>query len=66
MVGIPEEGWPDSIKAIRDVLPLDPSGLTILGTEAAGDLDLPLGPWAEAATKTKARAAKAENQPAAA
>jgi len=41
------------------VLPLAPEGLTVLGTDAAGDKALPLGPFAAAAAKTADRAQQA-------
>jgi len=57
--GKPLTEWPEEARVIEGVLPISINGIVILGTEAAGDLDLPLGPWAEAAEKTRARAAKA-------
>ena len=44
---------------IENVLPLSIDGIVILGTEVPCGLDLPLGPCAEAAVKTRARAVKA-------
>lgn len=40
-------------------MPIAHAGLSVLGTEAAGEYALPLGPWAEAAAETRKRAAKA-------
>ena len=45
------EEWPEDARALGEVLPIAPTGLTILGTEAAGELGLPLGPWAAATAK---------------
>ena len=55
----PLEQWPPEAQALQELLPVSPEGITILGTEGAGEHALPLGPWAEAAAETRARAAKA-------
>ena len=59
LAGKPVAEWPAEARVIEGVLPISINGIVLLGTEAAGDLDLPLGPWAEAAEKTRARASKA-------
>ena len=55
----PVEQWPLEAQALQELLPISPEGLTVLGTEAAGEHALPLGPWSAAAAETRARAAKA-------
>jgi hypothetical protein len=59
LAGTALNDWPPEAKALADVLPLAPEGLIVLGTDAAGDHALPLGPFAAAAEKTRERAAQA-------
>ena len=59
LAGIPADEWPAHAQHLGDLLPLSPEGLTILGTEAAGEYALPLGPWAAAAAETRSRANRA-------
>ena len=59
MAAQPLEQWPPEAQSLQDLLPISPEGPTVLGTEAAGEHALPLGPWAAAAAETRARAAKA-------
>ena len=59
LAAVPEEAWPEAARALAEVLPIAHVGLTVLGTEAAGNHALPLGPRADAATETRKRAAGA-------
>ena len=59
LAAVPVEQWPAAAQSLRQLLPISPEGLTVLGTEAAGEHALPLGPWSAAAEETRARAAKA-------
>ena len=51
--------WPAAARALEHILPLSAEGLVILGTDAAEDHALPLGPFAAATAKTRERADRA-------
>ena len=55
----PLDQWSREDRFLQDLLPISQEGLVVLGTEAAGEFALPLGPWAAAVGETRARAAKA-------
>ena len=59
LAAVPLEDFPTDIRSLQDILPIAVEGITILGTEEAGDRALPMGPWPEAAVETRARAARA-------
>lgn len=59
LAGTSVQEWPDEARSLQEILPLTSEGVIVLGTEAAGEFALPLGPWAAAAGETRKRAAQA-------
>ena len=59
LAATPVEQWPEEARAVGETLPIAHEGLTVLGTESAGEYALPLGPWAAAAAETRKRASRA-------
>ena len=59
LAGIAMNDWPADALALQGILPVSPESLVILGTDAANDQALPLGPYAAAAVKTRERVQRA-------
>ena len=59
LASTPVTDWPAAVRELGNILTISEDGVTILGTEGAGEYALPLGPWSAAAAETRKRAAQA-------